>query len=251
MRKQKTAIILAVLTGLSLSGSAFAADPVVTIDATPYANAGDTIRITGNIQNPRECTDALNTENATRWQISVDNVSQRIGVGESASVTYTTSKPEHTIKIYYVCGFVDNTTNQLTFDSSQRGWEERSVSKVIKQTTPTSGGGGPPPPGNNGCPPGQDGNPCKLINPAKGQLVDTDNFPQLLSDIIKILLSFAGVIGVIFLILGGYRYIASQGNEEGMEKAKKTIMGALIGIVLIILSFAVVAIINNLLVKGP
>ena len=139
---------------------------------------------------------------------------------------------------------------QGTVDHGSCASEGKILDPVKKECVPN-----PCPPGQEPRDPGQSfnaaTNPCKIINPAKGQLVDTDNFPQLLSDIIKILLSFAGVIGVIFLILGGYRYIASQGNEEGMEKAKKTIMGALIGIVLIILSFAVVAIINNLLVKGP
>ncbi len=54
---------------------------------------------------------------------------------------------------------------------------------------------------------------------------------------------------MIFLIVGGYRYIIARGNEEMMEAAKKTITGAIIGIIVIVISFAIVAIINNLLTR--
>lgn len=109
------------------------------------------------------------------------------------------------------------------------------------------------------CPPGQDPvtvetngqqrERCQLSNPAKGQLVNISNFPDLLGRIINILLTFAGAIAVIFLIVGGYRYIIARGNEEMMEAAKKTITGAIIGIIVIVISFAIVAIINNLLTR--
>ncbi len=92
---------------------------------------------------------------------------------------------------------------------------------------------------------------CELANPAPGQLVSTADFGKLLKDLINILLMFAGAIAVIFLMVGGFQYIASRGNEEATQKAKKTITNAIIGIVLIVMSFAIVNIINTLLTKTP
>ena len=68
--------------------------------------------------------------------------------------------------------------------------------------------------------------------------------------IINILLSIAGLLAVIFLIVGGFRYITAGGNEETAEAAKKTITNAIIGIVIVILAFVIVRVISNALTKG-
>jgi len=65
--------------------------------------------------------------------------------------------------------------------------------------------------------------------------------------IINIALGIAGLIAVLFLIIGGFRYITSAGNEETAEQAKKIIVNAIIGVVVIILSFVIVRVISNAL----
>ncbi len=68
--------------------------------------------------------------------------------------------------------------------------------------------------------------------------------------IINIALAVAGLIAVLFLIIGGFRYITAAGNEETAEQAKKIILNAIIGIVVIILAFVIVRVISNALVSG-
>jgi uncharacterized membrane protein len=68
--------------------------------------------------------------------------------------------------------------------------------------------------------------------------------------IINIALAVAGLIAVLFLIIGGFRYITAAGNEETAESAKKIILNAVIGIVVIILAFVIVRVISNALVSG-
>ncbi len=68
--------------------------------------------------------------------------------------------------------------------------------------------------------------------------------------IINIALAVAGLIAVLFLIIGGFRYITSAGNEETAEQAKKIITNAIIGIVIIILSFVIVRVISNAVASG-
>lgn len=90
--------------------------------------------------------------------------------------------------------------------------------------------------------------PSGIENPDTTHLLTYCNFQELLVQIVQIFLEFAGAIAVIFLVIGGFQYIASRGNEEAMEKAKKSITAAVIGIVIIVMAYAIVAIINNLLV---
>ena len=68
--------------------------------------------------------------------------------------------------------------------------------------------------------------------------------------IIQILLVVAGIIAVIFLIIGGFRYITAGGNEESSEAARKTLTNAIIGLVIIILAFVIVNVISNALVSS-
>jgi len=68
--------------------------------------------------------------------------------------------------------------------------------------------------------------------------------------IINIALALAGLVAVLFLIIGGFRYITSAGNEETAENAKKIIINAIIGVVVIILAFVIVRVISNALIGG-
>jgi cytochrome bd-type quinol oxidase subunit 2 len=76
------------------------------------------------------------------------------------------------------------------------------------------------------------------------------SFSQILLTVIQILLAVAGLVAVVFLIIGGFRYITAGGNEESSESAKKTITNAIIGIVIIILSFVIVRVIANALISN-
>ena len=54
------------------------------------------------------------------------------------------------------------------------------------------------------------------------------------------LLLFVGISAVIMLIIGGFRYVFSQGNEKNISGAKDTILYAIVGIVVALLSYAIV-----------
>lgn len=82
-----------------------------------------------------------------------------------------------------------------------------------------------------------------------GGPVDESTASGLIIRVIQILLAVAGLIAVIFLIVGGFRYITAGGNEETAESAKKTIVNAIIGVVVIILAFVIVRVIANALIN--
>lgn len=81
-------------------------------------------------------------------------------------------------------------------------------------------------------------------------LPNDSSVSQFILKIINIALAVAGLIAVLFLIIGGFRYITSAGNEETAEQAKKIIINAIIGVVVIILSFVIVRVISNALISN-
>jgi len=59
-------------------------------------------------------------------------------------------------------------------------------------------------------------------------------------EIILLMLTIAAGLAVLFLIIGGYWYITSAGNEEQAEKGQKTVVNAIIGIIVIVLSYVII-----------
>lgn len=88
-------------------------------------------------------------------------------------------------------------------------------------------------------------NPAFIFGPA-GEITASG----LIIGIIEIALAIVGLISVLFVIIGGFRYVTSGGNEEQTEAAKKTLTNAIIGIIIVILAFVVVRVIANALILG-
>jgi len=63
---------------------------------------------------------------------------------------------------------------------------------------------------------------------------------------LKGFLAIAGATAVVFIIIGGMQMILGVGKEEDIGKGKKTIIWAIFGLVIVILSVAMVNIVTNL-----
>jgi amino acid transporter len=72
-------------------------------------------------------------------------------------------------------------------------------------------------------------------------------FTSVLSFYIRVILGIFGLLSVAFLIYGGFQYMTAAGNEERAENGKKTIQNAIIGLVIVILSFVIVTVVVNAL----
>ena len=75
-----------------------------------------------------------------------------------------------------------------------------------------------------------------------GEAPDVPQTPlrQLVLTIVNYFLTFLGIVAVIMIIYGGILYVTAAGKEETVGNAKKIIMYSLIGIIIILLSFALV-----------
>jgi hypothetical protein len=105
----------------------------------------------------------------------------------------------------------------------------------LSQTGPgTPGGGtGPGTPGGTGTTPGT------------GTIQVPEGLPEggvldIIQNVINFGLAVAGGVAMLLLVVGGFLYVTAAGDESRIEKAKKTIKGAIIGIIFILLSGIIV-----------
>ena len=61
-----------------------------------------------------------------------------------------------------------------------------------------------------------------------------------LKNVLNTIFAWVGIIAVIVIIIGGVFYIVSQGDPAKVARAKATILYAVIGLLVVLLSFAIV-----------
>lgn len=76
--------------------------------------------------------------------------------------------------------------------------------------------------------------------PADFQNIGGGDLPTFIQTIINAVLVIAGVVAVVYLIVGGYKYITSSGNAEAAEAGRTTVLNAIIGLVIIFAAFLIV-----------
>lgn len=70
---------------------------------------------------------------------------------------------------------------------------------------------------------------------------------DLIQTILNYFLGFLGFVATVMVIYGGILYVTSAGNDDNVGKAKKILLYAAIGIVIILISFALI---NTILGAG-
>lgn len=68
------------------------------------------------------------------------------------------------------------------------------------------------------------------------------------ASVIRIILGFLGIIAVIIILLGGFKWMTAGGNEDKVGEAKKLITAGVVGLVIIIASFAIATFVLNSLI---
>jgi hypothetical protein len=99
-----------------------------------------------------------------------------------------------------------------------------------------------------------------LTSTAGAQLINPGDVPQNISqatggegsaralvlNIVNFFLGFLGIIAVIMIIYGGIMYVTAGGDQTKIDNAKKIIMYAIVGIIIVLISFALV----NTVIQG-
>ena len=85
---------------------------------------------------------------------------------------------------------------------------------------------------------------------ATTKTINPDGTNKLIGNIINIFSLVVGIVAVLMIIIGGFRYITSGGNDGNVGNAKNTILYAVIGLVIVALAQIIVRFVLNRAIAG-
>lgn len=79
------------------------------------------------------------------------------------------------------------------------------------------------------------------LDPLESLTIKTDETDArvVIIRIINLALTFLGLIAVILILWGGFKWMTAGGNDESVEAAKKIIIAAVIGLAIILSAYAI------------
>lgn len=57
--------------------------------------------------------------------------------------------------------------------------------------------------------------------------------------VINVILGFLGIIAVVIILLGGFKWMTAGGNEDKVAEARNLILAGIVGLVIILAAFAI------------
>lgn len=73
---------------------------------------------------------------------------------------------------------------------------------------------------------------------------------QTAARIINVALGFLGIIAVVIVLIGGFKYMVSGGSEEKTGEAKKLIVSGIIGLAIILSAWAITSFVLSRLITA-
>jgi len=73
----------------------------------------------------------------------------------------------------------------------------------------------------------------------------TQEIRTVAANVINVLLGILGILALIIVLYGGFRWMTAAGNEENIAAAKKTIGAGLVGLIIIFFAYAIVLFVFN------
>ncbi|HRJ06798.1 MAG TPA: pilin [Candidatus Saccharibacteria bacterium] len=89
------------------------------------------------------------------------------------------------------------------------------------------------------------------VQAAGGTGARNNNLSGFIQTIINVLLFVIGAAAVIMIVIGGIRYVLSNGDSAQINGAKNTILYAVIGLVVALLAYAIVNFVITQFIKNP
>lgn len=65
------------------------------------------------------------------------------------------------------------------------------------------------------------------------------NPQEIAAAVINVIMGFLGIVAVVIILIGGFKWMTAGGNEEKVSEARKLITAGIIGLVIILASFAI------------
>ena len=83
-------------------------------------------------------------------------------------------------------------------------------------------------------------NTAEASGHTKSEIFVKDKLPEAIGLVIKIGLGLLGVAFLILIIYGGYTWMLAKGNQQETDKALKIIQNAVIGLIVVVVAYALV-----------
>ncbi len=71
--------------------------------------------------------------------------------------------------------------------------------------------------------------------------VGNDDPRNIAANIINIILGFLGILAVVLILFGGFKWMTAAGNEDKIAEAKKLLVAGVVGMVIILAAYALAA----------
>lgn len=87
------------------------------------------------------------------------------------------------------------------------------------------------------------GTPKDCLNKGVNKIdngTDADKLTSLVKNVVNILLFIVGIAAVVMIIIGGLRYVTSNGDTSQVTGAKNTILYSIVGLVVAAMAYAIV-----------
>jgi hypothetical protein len=84
-----------------------------------------------------------------------------------------------------------------------------------------------------------DGMKGTLVNSSLPQAPGDEGIERVVGLSIQVFLSLFGIIFLVLLIYGGYKWLMAAGREDEVEKGKETIRAAIIGLAIVMSAYVV------------
>lgn len=81
---------------------------------------------------------------------------------------------------------------------------------------------------------------------ASGDAAQLSDLTTYISNIVASIIPLVGMVSFIMILVGGFTFLTSAGNEEGLKKGKSIIFAAITGLVLAIISWLALVIIETI-----
>jgi hypothetical protein len=82
--------------------------------------------------------------------------------------------------------------------------------------------------------------PPAITPPDISPLPKTSADPNRIKAVLQLIFGVLGAVAVLMIVIGGIKYSSSQGDPQGVSKAKGTVIYAIVGLVIAILATAIV-----------
>lgn len=89
------------------------------------------------------------------------------------------------------------------------------------------------------------------LNEVSDQIqLGSDDPRKIIARIINTIMLFLGIIAVVILLLGGFKWMTAAGNEESVSSAKKIMAAGVIGLVIVLASWGIAQFVLNQLINA-